>query len=322
MKDRLEKALRQIPLPDNLESEVLKGVDRAASERSNFMTRSVMKKVAAAAALIVIAAAGFGIYSLNRAPKIPSDAVYRFMGYEPGTDEPVIVALSSEGNMLGRVDSDGVVLKDENGETVGPDDVFIMLAYWMDENDELQFTDIPFGAYLVESNDGKEMYKLEGFNADDFGDQVMFSPVGSYLGSVEAGTAYDVKEGELKISLKKTADNSWQFEFTPEDNKKYPFSEVAEYHLDSFLGFTDEPKSLGGSAPSFLSDAEHDWMKMDDKYDGEECVWEIDMAENSLKITGAEKEVKGWVKLSSVGVTLKNGKKLELHGNWIIKVNN
>ncbi len=322
MKDRLEKALRQIPLPDNLESEVLKGVDRAASERSNFMTRSVMKKVAAAAALIVIAAAGFGIYSLNRAPKIPSDAVYRFMGYEPGTDEPVIVALSSEGNMLGRVDSDGVVLKDENCETVGPDDVFLMLAYWTDENGELQCTDIPFGAYQVETGDGGKMYKLEDFNADDFGERVTISPAEMYLGSVEAGTAYDVKEGELNVSLKKTANNSWQFEFRAEDENKYPFSEAAEYHLDSILGFTDEPNLLGGTGPCFLSDAVSEWVGIDDKHDGEKCVWEVGMADNSLNITGADKDVKGWVKLSSVGVTLKNGKKLELHGNWIIKVNN
>ena len=317
MKDKLEKALGQIPLPDNLESEVLKGVGRAASERSSFLPGSVRKIAAAAAAFVIIAAAGFGFYSLNKTPEASGNSVYRFMGYEPGTKNPVVVEISAEGNIVGRVNSDGVILRDESGETVEPDSVVLMLAYWIDENGELECTDIPFGAFSAEASDGAKIYKLEGFNADDFGDHIIFSPNANLLGSVEEGTAYDVGENDLKITLEKLPDGTMQFVFTPSDAEKYPYSEIKEYHLHSVMGFESGPEFLGGQTPGSEIASE---LKLPDTSRGENCFWEISSTDNTLKITGAESEVNGWVLLSSLQAKMSDGSFLELHLNRIIKV--
>lgn len=325
MTEKIKKALELIEIPAGLDKDAEKGVRRAVIEEKR--SRITMKKtaiIAAAFALVIAASAGFGVYSLSKS----QDEVktLRFMGYEPGTQNPVVVEVGDEGNILGKVHANSVVLKDENGQSVEPDMIFLMLAYWLDENGDLQCTDVPFGAYSFSiedsENDKHKQYILEGFNSEDFGDQITFSPAGSYLGSVEAGTAYDVEDGELEVSLKKLSDGKMQFEFTPKDGSKYPFSAAAEYHLDSVLLFNNVdgvPGYLGGSAPGFLTDSTSGEMQTDDKADGENCVWTVNYPDNTFYVTGAKGEVNGWLKLSSIGVTLDNGKKLELHGNWIVK---
>lgn len=346
MKDKLEKALGMISLPPDLDKEVEKGVDRAISERRRISvtkSRSVLKIAAAAFALVIAAAAGFGIYRLNRAPAIPDDAILQFMGYKTGTTEPVVVELSADGNIIGKVDADEVVLSDENGDPVEPDKVVMMMTYWLDENGDLQCTDIPFGAYLVSAGsvEGCGTYELKGFNSDDFGDRITFSPAQSYLNAAEDGTAYDAKEGELDISLEKLPDGSMKFVYTPSDGSEYPYSEITEYHFDSVMGFESAPEYLGGGSglnpteegitvhgsvggPELLGGSmpggSGSQLRLDDKLRGEGCYWEFTPDDNILKIVGAESEVEGWVKISSIEAKLTDGSRLELHGNWIVRV--
>lgn len=343
MKDKLKKALGQIALPPELDSDVRKGVDRALAERRCIsMTknaRSVWRIAAAAAAFVIVAAVGFGLYSFTKSPT-DDVAGLKFMGYKTGTTEPVVVEVSKEGKIIGKVETDEVVLKDENGVKVEQDGIVMMMTYWLDENEDLQCTDIPFGTYLVESTDDAKTYKLDGFNSEDFGDRVTLSPTQSSLNSVEDGTAYDVGEGELEISLEKTADGTLNFVFEASDSSKYPYSEISEYHLDSVMAFDRSPKWLGTSygydgAEGISSFATNDpvtllggslpsgagsIMKIADKCGGEECFWEINRDDNTLKITGAESEIKGWVKLSTLQAKMSDGRSLELRGNWILKV--
>lgn len=280
------------------------------------MKRSVMNIAASAAALALAVAVGFGIHSLRKAPPIAGDitcdeAILKFMGFLPGTTESVVVQMSAEGNIIGQVKTDGVTISDENGETVDPDSIFLLSTYWLDENGELRFTDIPVGGYLVESDIDGKSYQLSDFNSEDYEDRIIFDPADGYLGSAEDGTAYDTEPGELEVTIEKDGDGKYKFVFTPHDGGKFPFSEITEYHLDAISAFSAAPESLGGSGPSYLSVGVGGEIILDP----EKCV--IDPAENTIT---ADPGYVRWARIRSIGAELSDGRRLELHGDWVLKI--
>ncbi len=319
MKDELREAVGIIEIPEGLSEDIEKGVLRAMEEKQHEI--KMLRKITAVAAIFMAAviAAGAGIiFARNGRGVIQRAAEYKFMGFRTGTTEPVVVALSEEGSIIGKLDADSVSLKSETGETVDPDGIFLLSTYWLDENGDLQFTDIPVGGYLVETDLDGSSYELINFNSDDFGDRIIFDPAASFLGSEEEGTGYDTSEGELEISLEKTSDGQYSFVFTPKDEEKYPFSEASEYHPDAISGFKGESlESLGGSGASYLLGTGGPKLELDDGKGGKMI---IDNENNTVEISGFGQDEKLWVRLRSVGLLLKNGKRLELHGNWVVKV--